>query len=51
MVTMDRGVSMLGKLYREQIQAVKRGENPIGVAFEAGKENIDLKSGLFFATD
>jgi len=36
----DRGVIMFRKLLREQIEAVQRGQNPIGVNFDAAHDQM-----------
>ena len=41
----DRGVSMLRKVYRDQMKALAEGKDPIGVAFDAGKELVRLDAG------
>lgn len=51
LVTTDRGVSQLRKLYREQLERIKRGEDPINVGFEPGDEVVKLVAGLYIESD
>jgi phenylpropionate dioxygenase-like ring-hydroxylating dioxygenase large terminal subunit len=44
----DRGVRMLRRLLREQIDVVATGGHPMNVAFEPGTETINLTSGQYF---
>ncbi len=44
----DRGVVMLRRLYREQLQRLERGQDPIGVAFAPAQETVVLEAGQFF---
>jgi hypothetical protein len=48
LATSDRGVRMLRRLLREQIDIVAAGGNPMNVAFEPGTETINLAVGQFF---
>jgi hypothetical protein len=45
LATSDRGVRMLRRLLREQIDVVAAGGDPMNVAFEPGSELISLESG------
>ena len=44
----DRGVVMLRKQLRQQLDRVAAGQDPIGVAFEPGQETLRLQAGQFF---
>jgi len=41
----DRGVSMLRKVYRDQLAAIADGKDPIGVVFDKEKELVQLDAG------
>ena len=41
----DRGVSMLRKVYRDQLTAIADGKDPMGVAFDKEKELVRLDAG------
>ena len=41
----DRGISMLRKVYRDQLAAIAAGKDPMGVAFSADKELVRLDAG------
>jgi hypothetical protein len=43
----DRGVSMLRKLWREQVEIVAQGGDPQGVAFTDEAAYLDLEAGNF----
>ncbi len=45
----DRGIRMLRKLMKEQIDIVEKGGDPQGVTFDPAKAIIQVKSGNFFA--
>jgi nitrite reductase/ring-hydroxylating ferredoxin subunit len=45
LVKTDRGVVLLRTLLKRQVDAVARGENPAGVAFEPGAELVKLAAG------
>ena len=36
----DRGISMLRKVYRDQLNAIAEGKDPMGVSFDAPKELV-----------
>ena len=48
LVTSDRGVAMLRRLIRDQIRKVARGEDPIGVTFQADKAIFQVGAGNFY---
>ena len=41
----DRGISMLRKVYRDQLAAIAAGKDPMGVAFDAAGELVHLDAG------
>jgi nitrite reductase/ring-hydroxylating ferredoxin subunit len=41
----DRGISMLRRVYRDQLAAVAAGKDPIGVIFDASKGLVHLDAG------
>ena len=41
----DRGISMLRKVYRDQLNAIAEGKDPMGVSFDAQKELVHLDAG------
>jgi nitrite reductase/ring-hydroxylating ferredoxin subunit len=41
----DRGISMLRKVYRDQLAAIAAGKDPMGVTFSADKEVVHLDAG------
>jgi len=45
--TTDRGIAMLRRFLSRQVNAVKSGENPVGVAFEPGREWVASEAGNF----
>ena len=45
LVKTDRGVVLLRALLKKQLDAVARGENPAGVAFEPGAQLVELAAG------
>jgi hypothetical protein len=47
LATSDRGVMMLRRLLKQQIDTVAAGGDPIGVAFEDGKQLVALEAGHF----
>jgi nitrite reductase/ring-hydroxylating ferredoxin subunit len=47
LATSDRGIVMLRRLLRQQIDVVADGGNPIGVAYEAGKELMKFEAGQY----
>lgn len=49
LATSDRGVRMLRRLLREQIDVVAGGGDPLNVAFVPGAETIELESGQYFS--
>jgi hypothetical protein len=44
----DKGIRMLRRLVREQIEIVQKGGDPQGVTFDPTKEVIEVRSGNFF---
>jgi phenylpropionate dioxygenase-like ring-hydroxylating dioxygenase large terminal subunit len=48
LATSDKGVRMLRRLFREQLEIVANGGDPMNVAFESGKETINMNGGQFF---
>jgi phenylpropionate dioxygenase-like ring-hydroxylating dioxygenase large terminal subunit len=48
LVRSDIGIGMLRRKLLEQIRIVQQGGDPIGVAFEEGKELVRIDSGNFF---
>jgi nitrite reductase/ring-hydroxylating ferredoxin subunit len=51
LVRSDRGIVMLRSLLKRQVEAVARGENPNGVAFEGASELIELAAGTATLTE
>lgn len=51
LVTGDRGIVMLRKIYQEQLDHVAAGGDPIGVGFEPGSEMVQLVAGLYPVQD
>jgi hypothetical protein len=47
--TTDRGVRMLRRLLQQQIEIVAAGGDPLNVAFEPGRELVELECGQFFS--
>ncbi|RIX79640.1 aromatic ring-hydroxylating dioxygenase subunit alpha [Acidovorax cavernicola] len=47
LATTDRGIAMLRRFLVKQVQAVKSGQDPVGVAFVEGQEWISSESGNF----
>lgn len=45
LVSSDRGVAMLRRMLKQQVQAVKDGQDPVGVAFDTAGELIRLDAG------
>jgi phenylpropionate dioxygenase-like ring-hydroxylating dioxygenase large terminal subunit len=45
----DRGVVMLRRLLQLQIDGLKAGKDPLNIAFEAGREVVDLEAGQFLS--
>jgi hypothetical protein len=45
LATSDRGVAMLRRFWKRQADAVARGEDPAGVAFEEGAAVVDFEAG------
>jgi phenylpropionate dioxygenase-like ring-hydroxylating dioxygenase large terminal subunit len=45
----DRGVATLRRVFKRQLAAVQAGKDPIGVAFELGKELVVLEAGQFLS--
>lgn len=45
LVTSDRGIGMLRRLYREQIKIVEAGGNPMGTAFDPSGDLVMLDAG------
>lgn len=43
----DRGIGMLRRFLTKQVQAVKNGEDPVGVVFEEGKQCLSSQAGNF----
>lgn len=48
LATSDRGVVMLRRLLQRQIDGLRAGRDPLNVAFEPGREVVDLEAGQFF---
>jgi len=44
----DEGIRMLRKFYEEQLKVIAEGGDPVGIAFEPGKEWIGSDAGNFF---
>jgi phenylpropionate dioxygenase-like ring-hydroxylating dioxygenase large terminal subunit len=47
----DRGVIMLRKLFRQQLEAIAEGKDPINVSFDEGTPAIRVESGRFAVED
>lgn len=45
----DRGVSMVQRMLKAEVQKVQQGENPIGVTFDANAPAIQVKSGNYYS--
>lgn len=45
--TTDRGIAMLRRFLLRQVQAVQAGQDPVGVAFEPGREHVPSLAGNF----
>ena len=43
----DRGVSMVRRLWKDQLEVVRRGGDPAGVSFDAGAPPIELTAGNY----
>lgn len=41
----DRGVSMLRKVFRDQLEAIAAGKDPMGVNFDPAKALVQLEAG------
>jgi hypothetical protein len=41
----DRGISMLRRVYRDQLDALAVGKDPMGVSFAAAEELVHLDAG------
>ncbi len=41
----DRGISMLRKVYRQQLDAIAAGKDPMGVSFDPDKDLVHLDAG------
>lgn len=49
LATSDRGVVMLRRLLKQQIQAVREGRDPAGVSFDAAAAPVEIGAGNFYA--
>jgi nitrite reductase/ring-hydroxylating ferredoxin subunit len=49
LATSDRGVVMLRRLLKQQLDALKAGKDPLNVAFEPGHDVVDLEAGQFLS--
>jgi len=47
LATSDRGVVMLRRLFKQQIDRVAKGEDPIGAFFKPGSELVTFEAGQF----
>lgn len=47
LATSDRGVAMLRRLLKQQLDAVVAGRDPLGVAFAPGTELVEFEAGQF----
>ena len=45
----DRGVVMLRRQIKQQIEAVAEGKHPLGVAFESGQDLVTLEAGQYLS--
>jgi nitrite reductase/ring-hydroxylating ferredoxin subunit len=43
----DRGIAMLRRFFTQQIERVARGEDPVGVSFDAGDATVRFEAGNF----
>ncbi len=50
LVSSDRGIMLQRKMLQQQIEAVARGEDPVGVAFTPEKALVQVRSGNFYRT-
>ena len=48
LATTDRGVVMLRRFLRDQIDRVARGEDPAGVILDPAQEIVRIETGNFF---
>lgn len=48
LVTSDRGIAMLRRLMRQQIERVSKGQDPIGVVFEPKTQLVTVPAGNFY---
>jgi nitrite reductase/ring-hydroxylating ferredoxin subunit len=51
LATSDRGIMMLRRLLKQQIEALKAGKDPLNVAFDGGTELVELEAGQFLSGD
>lgn len=49
LATSDRGVVMLRRQLKQQLEAIAAGGDPINVAFEPGAEGVALEAGQFIS--
>jgi len=49
LATSDRGVTMLRRFFKQQIDKVAAGHDPIGVAFEPEQQLVTLEAGQFLS--
>ena len=49
LATTDKGVAMLRRFLRDEIERVARGEDPAGVIFDTDKETVKIETGNFFS--
>ena len=47
LATSDRGIAMLRRFWKRQVEAVARGEDPAGVAFDAAGAWVGLEAGNY----
>lgn len=51
LATTDRGIVMLRRMLARQVEAVERGENPIGVNFDEASAYVRLEAGQYIESE
>lgn len=49
LATSDRGIVMLRRQLRQQLEAIQAGKDPLNIAFEPGSEMVELEAGQFLS--
>ena len=50
LATTDKGLVMLRRFLRSEIERVARGEDPVGVIFDPARETVRIETGNFFSS-